>query len=143
MTQGRPLSGKQETFCAFLANGDSQTDSYLKSYNTKKMTRKMASTEASKLMSNDKIRERVEQLRADAHIKKDVATRQDREWIIREATAIVKDDDARDSDKLRALEILSKLKGLYEETTEAAIEHRSSEELKAELKEKLSKFLGG
>ena len=55
----------------------------------------------------------------------------------------MKDDDARDSDKLRALEILSKLKGLYEETTEAAIEHRSSEELKAELKEKLSKFLGG
>ena len=142
MDLGRPLSPKQITFCAFVANGDSQTDAYIKSYNTKKMTRKMASSEATKLMKIDRVKERVDKLKADAHIKKDAAIGHDRDWIVQKVTEIVADDEARNADKLRALEILAKIRGLFEETTQVTVEHRSSDDLKAELKEKLGKYLG-
>ena len=67
----------------------------------------------------------------------------DRDWIISKVTDIVGDEEARHADKLRALEILAKISGLYEDnSTQVVIENRSSDELKAELKEKLSRYLG-
>ena len=138
MEQGVALSPKQITFCAFVANGETQTDSYIKAYNTKKMTRKMASTEASKLMKTEKIKERVDQLKSDATVSKNALIGHDKEWIIQKVSQIVNREEARDSDKLRALEILAKIRGLFDESTQVTVQHRSSLEVRKELEEKLS-----
>jgi|TARA_R100000306_G_C4341821_1_gene125626 hypothetical protein len=142
MIPGESLSPKQLTFCAFIANGDKQTDAYLKAYNTKKLSRKGASTEASKLMRQGKIKDHVEKLKADMAVSKSALMNRDREWILHEVTQVIKDDEARHSDRLRALEILAKIRGLYEDSSEDVVEHRSSEDIKKELKQKLSEYLG-
>tara|TARA_R110002051_G_scaffold122077_7_gene195186 strand:- start:605 stop:1048 length:444 start_codon:yes stop_codon:yes gene_type:complete len=144
MAHGDTLSPKQIHFAALVGSENkTQTDAYLASYNVKKMTRRMASTEASALMKIPKIKERVEKLRHDVSVSKHAIIAHDRDWIISQVTDIVGDEDARDADKLRALEILSKISGLYDDSkTQVVIEQRSSTELKAELKEKLSKYLG-
>jgi hypothetical protein len=102
----------------------------------------MASTEASALMKIPKIKERVEKLRHDVSVSKHAVIAHDRDWIISKVTDIVGDPDARHADKLRALEILAKISGLYDDSNQLVVEHRTSDELKAELKEKLSKYLG-
>ena len=144
MAHGDTLSPKQIHFAALVGTENkSQTDAYIASYNVKKMTRRMASTEASALMKIPKIKERVEKLRHDVSVSKHAIISHDRDWIVSQVTDIVGDEDARDADKLRALEILSKISGLYDDSkTQVVIEQRSSDELKAELKEKLSRYLG-
>ena len=142
MKPGATLSPKQLTFCAFVANGEKQTDAYLKAYNAKKISRKGASTEASKLMKMDKVKDRVEQLKADKAVSKSALVGRDRDWIVHEVTEIIKNDEARNSDKLRALEILAKIKGLFDESAEVTIEHRSSAEVRKELEEKLTALFG-
>ena len=143
MAHGDTLSPKQIHFAALVGSENkSQTEAYLASYNCKKMTRRMASTEASALMKIPKIKERVEKLRHDVSVSKHAIIAHDRDWIISKVTDIVGDEDARHADKLRALEILAKISGLYDDSNQVVIEHRTSDELKAELKEKLSKYLG-
>ena len=143
MAHGDTLSPKQIHFAALVGSENkTQTDAYLASYNVKKMTRRMASTEASALMKIPKIKERVEKLRHDVSVSKHAIIAHDRDWIISKVTDIVGDEDARHADKLRALEILAKISGLYDDSNQVVIEHRTSDELKAELKEKLSKYLG-
>jgi len=142
MISGDTLSPKQLTFCAFIANGEKQTDAYLKAYNVKKLSRKGASTEASKLMKQEKIKERVEQLRADKAVSKSALAGRDKDWIVHEVTEIIKDDEARHSDRLRALEILARIRGLYDESSQVTVEHRSSAEVRKELEEKLSALFG-
>jgi hypothetical protein len=143
MAHGDTLSPKQIHFAALVGSENkSQTEAYLASYNCKKMTRRMASTEASALMKIPKIKERVEKLRHDVSVSKHAIIAHDRDWIISKVTDIVGDVDARHADKLRALEILAKISGLYDDSNQVVIEHRTSDELKAELKEKLSKYLG-
>ena len=142
MDNGKPLSAKMVQFCALVASGESQTDSYIKAYNTKKMTRRMASTEGSKLMKIPKVSDRVAKLKSDSHVSRQAAVTHDRDWITEKVIDIIGDSEARNSDRLRALEILSKIRGLFDDTTQVVIEHRSSDELKADLKEKLSRYLG-
>ena len=143
MAHGDTLTPKQIHFAALVGSENkSQTEAYLASYNCKKMSRRMASTEASALMKIPKIKERVEKLRHDVSVSKHAIIAHDRDWIISKVTDIVGDPDARHADKLRALEILAKISGLYDDSNQVVIEHRSSDELKAELKEKLSKYLG-
>mgnify|MGYP003141517662 FL=1 len=142
MTHGATLSPKQITFCAFVASGETQTDAYLKSYNAKKMTRKMASTEASKLMKKGKVKDRVDQLKADATVSKNAVIGHDRDWIVQQVTQIVADEESRNSDKLRALEILAKIRGLFDDSTQVVVEHRTSGEVREELQQKLSTILG-
>jgi hypothetical protein len=93
-------------------------------------------------MRQGKIKDHVEKLKADMAVSKSALMNRDREWILHEVTQVIKDDEARHSDKLRALEILAKIRGLYEDSSEDVVEHRSSEDIKKELKQKLSEYLG-
>ena len=57
------LSQKQSAFCAFVAEGDTQTDAYIKSHDVKKQSRKASANEGSKLMRMEKVRSRVSELK--------------------------------------------------------------------------------
>ena len=89
-----------------------------------------------------KVSNRVAKLKSDSHVARQAAVNYDRDWITEKVIDIIGDSEARNSDRLRALEILSKIRGLFDDTTQVVIEHRSSDELKADLKEKLSRYLG-
>lgn len=59
------LTGKQETFALAVAKGMTQSDAYRHAYNVKKGTKDSSiNVEASKLMANPEIYQRVESLRA-------------------------------------------------------------------------------
>jgi hypothetical protein len=81
-------------------------------------------------------------LKADATVSKNAVIGHDRDWIVQQVTQIVADEESRNSDKLRALEILAKIRGLFDDSTQVTVEHRSSVEVRKELEEKLSTILG-
>lgn len=58
------LTTQQETFAQNIIMGMSQAEAYRNAYNTKKMTDKTVWEKASRLMATDKVRARVEELRA-------------------------------------------------------------------------------
>lgn len=62
MPRGRPLTDKQEKFVLNQIEGMSQIDAYRNSYNASNMTEKTAREKASKLMAQDNIRARYNQL---------------------------------------------------------------------------------
>ena len=60
------LTRKQEIFCEYVVNGKTYSDAYRKAYNPKKASNKTINEKASRLMAEDKIRARVESMRAYA-----------------------------------------------------------------------------
>ncbi|HSN66745.1 MAG TPA: terminase small subunit [Fusibacter sp.] len=62
MPRGKPLTDKQEKFVLLQIEGMSQIDAYKNSYNATNMTEKTAREKASKLMAQDNIRARYNQL---------------------------------------------------------------------------------
>lgn len=67
------LTDKQERFCIAIAKGDKQSDAYKGAYNAVNMTDKTIIEKASKLMAQDNIRARCEELRSKvvAHMEKE------------------------------------------------------------------------
>lgn len=57
------LTAKQEKFCQNIVKGMNQADSYRNAYGAKKMKDKTIWENASRLMSNGKVKARVEQLK--------------------------------------------------------------------------------
>lgn len=71
------LTAKQEEFAQNIIKGMSQADAYRSAYDTKRMTDKTIHEKASRLMSDDKVRARVQELR-DAIAKTTIMTAQER-----------------------------------------------------------------
>ena len=103
------LTPKQETFVQGIIQGLSQADAYRAAYNCKNMTDNSVYVNASKLMSDTKIAQRIKGLRAELS-KDSIMTAQERlEWL----TGIVQDDVTNIDGKLRALDIMNKMTGEY------------------------------
>ena len=60
------LTRRQEIFCEYVVNGKTYSDAYREAYNPKKASNKTINEKASRLMAEDKIRARVESMRAYA-----------------------------------------------------------------------------
>ena len=110
MTKGTTLTTKQSAFCAFVARGETQTDAYIKAYETSGNNRKSASKEQDKLS---------------------------KAWIIDSLRAEASDESNAPSVRVRALEILAKTEKLFDDSTSVNIVHRSSDEIYKELQEAL------
>jgi len=137
MKQGTTLSGKQSAFCAFVADGNTQTDSYLKAYNVKKLSRRSASTEGSKLMKMEKIRGRVTEIKEQKLKARETHKEISKDWILDKLRAEASDDDNNPSVRVRALEILAKTEKLFDDSTNVTVVHRSAEDVEKELRERL------
>ena len=137
MKQGTTLSEKQRAFCAFVADGNSQTDSYLQAYNVKKLSRRSASTEGSKLMSMEKIRSRVDEIKEQKQKARDTHKEISKDWILDKLRAEASCDENNPSVRVRALEILAKTEKLFDDSTNVTVVHRSVEDVEKELREKL------
>lgn len=120
------LTDKQEKFCLNIANGMTQADAYRNSYNNN-MTDKQIWEEASKLMSNPKVNQRVKELREQTNNAFIMSAIQRKEWL---TNLIANDVDANKTDKLKALDILNKMTGEYTTKLEGNIQLSYEDKLK-------------
>ena len=137
MKSGSSLSPKQAAFAAFVVEGNSQTDSYIKAYDVDKLSRKACSTEGSKLMKLDKVKARVNQLKADKETAREQHKKISKEWILDKLRAEADDEENNPSVRVRALEILAKTEKLFDDSTNVTVVHRSAEDVEKELAKRL------
>ena len=112
------LTAKQEKFVQNLLEGMTQADAYRTAYNTNKMTDKSVWEKASELASNVKVAERLKELR-DKLANENIMSAQKRmEWL----TQLIKNAEASNTDKLKALDILNKMDGEYVQKIAAEVQ---------------------
>lgn len=112
------LTAKQEKFVQNIIEGMSQADAYRSAYDTSKMTDKTVHERASVLASNSKVRARLVELRERLANEKIMSSQKRMEWL----TNLIQDNDASNTDKLRALDILNKMDGEYVQKIAAEVE---------------------
>lgn len=103
----RKLSARQETFCAFIAAGETGTDAWLKT--GYKVSRDVARTNAAESLAKPHIKARVAELQKPVTAKPLMS--RDRK---RELLAKIAEGSAKDTDKIRAMEVDAKLAGHFE-----------------------------
>lgn len=137
-----PLTSKMLHFARCVASGMTQADAYREAYNAENMQASTIHEKASRLMAQDKIRARVDALvalRERALIRSAVDTRTK---VLQKLEEFMDSAEPSDSVKLRATELLGKSIGLFRDVLETdANTQRSSEELRAELEERLKVLL--
>ena len=112
------LTAKQEAFCQNIIQGMSQADAYRSAYDASKMSDKTVHEKASLLASQDKVRARLTELR-DKLANEKIMTAQERlQWL----TELVKSQEASNSDKLKALDIMNKMDGEYVQKIAAEVQ---------------------
>ena len=113
------LTAKQDKFCLNMATGMTQIDAYKNSFDAENMSDNSISREASLLMNNPKITQRIEELRKDMYKDTIMTTIQKKEFL---TNMILKDAQANRTDKLKAIDILNKMDGEYITKIEANVE---------------------
>jgi phage terminase small subunit len=112
------LTAKQEKFALNIVNGMSQADAYRDAYPGIKMSDKTVWERASVLAKNNKVKARIEELRAEL-AKPSIMTAQERlEWL----TTVVKDDEQIIDVRLKASDQMSKMQGAYIQRIEADVD---------------------
>ena len=103
------LTPKRELFAQKIVEGMSQADAYRSAYSCEKMSDKTIWENASRLMADSKVLARVNELR-DQISKESIMTAQKRlEWL----SEVIRSEERMTSDKLRAVDIMNKMEGLY------------------------------
>lgn len=103
------LTAKQELFVQKIAEGMNQADAYRSAYDTERMSDNAIYREASLLLDNPKVTQRLKEIR-DMAAKPTIMTAQKRkEWL----TQVIQSEDESTSDKLRAIDLMNKMDGEY------------------------------
>lgn len=111
------LTEKQERFALNIVEGMNQADAYRSAYSAKKMSDNAIYREASLLMSNPKIAQRIQELR-ERLAKHTIMSAQERlEWL----TRLINSEEEGTNEKLRALDIMNKMCGEYVQKIEADV----------------------
>ena len=137
--ENRPLTPKQQHFARAVASGMTQSDAYREAYNSSPESKASGIWErASRLMANDKVRSRVNELMAlkDAAVLADAVT--DAELVRTKLRHWMEHGAPDDSVKVRAAELLGKTAGMF--TTDLTINdqrERTPEQVQAELEQRL------
>ena len=103
------LTAKQEEFAKAIVEGMNQADAYRSTYSCKNMSDNAIYREASLLVANPKVAQRINELR-DELAKPSIKTAQERmEWL----TQLIDNAEENTNEKLKAVDILNKMDGLY------------------------------
>ena len=119
------LTAKQEAFVKNIIDGMSQADAYRSAYASKNMSDNAIYREASLLMANPKIAQRLKELREDMMKPTIMSATERLEWL----TGLIKDDDVAISDKLKATDIMNKMQGEYVTKVEGEVKMTRLEDL--------------
>lgn len=131
------ITPKQAAFSAFVAEGDSLTEAYRKAYDASKMTTQVVHNAASRLGKNKKIMGHVEALRKRDATAVAAHAKLSKDWILQRLQDEAQNAKNPAATRVRALELLGKTSGLFDESTHITFENRKPEDVERELLEKL------
>ena len=112
------LTIKQEKFVQNIMLGMSQADAYRASYNAKNMGDNAIYREASLLMENPKVTQRLKELRDQLANESIMSAQKRMEWL----TSIVNATGESTGDRLKAIDILNKMSGEYVQKVQADVD---------------------
>lgn len=111
------LTAKQEKFVQNIIEGMSQADAYRSAYNSKRMSDNAIYREASLLMSNPKVAQRLADITAKIDKPKIMTASKRLEWL----SERIDDEDVDINAKLKAIDIMNKMQGEYIQRVEAEV----------------------
>ena len=112
------LTAKQEQFVQNIIQGMSQADAYRAAYNTKRMSDNAIYREASLLVENPKVAQRLKEFRNELATPSIMSAQERLEWL----TQLIKSDEETTADKLRAADIMNKMQGEYVQKVQAEVQ---------------------
>ena len=142
MSQGFTLTPKQSAFAGFIADGESQISAYRKAYSAGKMSDASIRVEASKIALNERVKAHIDALRQDKATAVKSQEKVRKSWVLERLRDEALDLENPASTRVRALELLGKSSGLFDDSTTVTIENRTPEQIELELQDKLSALFG-
>jgi hypothetical protein len=140
--KGRTLTPKQSVFAQLVSEGKSYTESYRTAYNSKNMSDQAIRIEGSKLAKIPHVASEIDRLTDGRKTSKKVQTKIHKSWITERLKAEALSDDNPASTRVRALELLGKSAGLFDESATLTIENRTPQDIEDELRNKLGAIFG-
>tara|TARA_R110000744_G_scaffold42546_4_gene95996 strand:+ start:75 stop:533 length:459 start_codon:yes stop_codon:yes gene_type:complete len=137
MSNRPTITPKQSAFATFVAQGDNNTEAYRKAYNTAKMSEQVIRNSACKLAKNERVQEAIKSLKVENKAKTQAHEKLTNDWIVEQLQDEALNEKNPPATRVRALELLGKSGGLFDDSTHVTIEHRSPEDVEEELMEKL------
>ena len=132
------LTSKQSAFCRHVSSGSSLAEAYRKSYDATSMKPSTIRREAHSLMRNPNVATTVARLAREAEVLIVDKTIADRTEVLETLTGIMRGDVTADSNKVRATQLLAQAHGIFKEQQEKPEPLKSSSEILAALRQKLS-----
>jgi phage terminase small subunit len=116
------LTAKQEAFVQNIIQGMNQADAYRYAYNCKNMTDNSIYVNASKLVSDAKVAQRLKELREQL-AKPSIMSAQERlEWL----TQLINKAEEGTNDKLKAIDIMNKMQGEYIQKVQTSVSYEDN-----------------
>ena len=143
MTNPNGVSPKQSAFAAFVAEGDSYTEAYRKAYDASKMKEQVVWNAASRLAKNKKVMTYIAALKKTDATAVEAHDKLSKDWIVQRLQDEAQNDGNPAATRVRALELLGKTSGLFDESTHITFENRTPEDVEKELVEKLAVLFPG
>lgn len=112
------LNARQKAFCEYYVASGNATEAAKKAGYSERYTNK----NVNKLRQNTAIIEYIEELQKKAQSSRIMSAVERKEWL----TKVLKDDNAKLNDRLKALDILNKMDGEYTEKVQLSGEVRSN-----------------
>lgn len=137
LTGKERLTYKQEQFARLVSKGTGYGEAYRQAYDVRPTTKpNTVYVQGSKLMDDPKIAHRVAVLAREEEERKPLDPVQTRQWIVKQLMAIASDEQGKKQDKLKALEMLGKVRGvgLFAEISEVEYSKTTAEERQAKLR---------
>ena len=106
----KKLTGKQEAFAkSYVLNGGNATQAYRDSYSYPGMAESTLYNEASRTLALPNVSLTIEELRLPVRKEAIASIEKRKVWL----TNLIDDDYARNTDKLRAVDLLNQMEGVY------------------------------
>lgn len=103
------LTPQREKFVQGMLDGLCQADAYRAAYECRRMSDKTIWEKASRLAADDKVRARLEELRAQVDQRSIMSAQKRLEWL----TGLIESDHEPTKNKLRAIDIMNRMQGEY------------------------------
>lgn len=134
------LTAKQEAFAQEVAKGSTLADSYRKAYNAERMKDSSVWCNASKLMSDAKVAQRVKAIQDAMEQSSLHDTARLKRLVLERLHVEATNEDNSDASRVRSLELLGKTVAMFSDRVEQVESSRSASEIEQELLNRLAEL---
>lgn len=133
------LTDKMEAFCQAVTSGSNLSDAYRASYVTDNMDPASVHSLSCRLMSDVKVRARIEQLNREIEDNRRMMAVSDAEAALKTLRQMMQRADT-DSVKVRAAELLAKASGIFTDKVEVTSTDRSVDDIQQSITDRLRRL---